>query len=60
MKAKAKHNVKVLMEDNHFSNFKEGNEYRCIGHNGDMILIDENKCGYRTDMKSFNEDFEIV
>ena len=30
MKAKAKHDVKVLMEDNRFSNFKEGNEYRCM------------------------------
>ena len=60
MKARAKHDVKVLMEDNCFSNFLKGNEYRCIKHGEDMVLIDENKRGYRTDMKSFDEDFEIV
>lgn len=60
MKARAKRDIKVLMEDNRFSNFLKGNEYRCIEHNGDMVLIDEDKCGYKTDMKSFNEDFEIV
>lgn len=60
MKARAKHDVKVLMEDNRFSDFLKGNEYRCLKHGEDMVLIDENKRGYRTDMKSFNEDFEIV
>ena len=55
MKARAKHDVKVLMEDNCFNNLLKGNEYRCIEHNGDMVLIDENKCGYKTDMKSFME-----
>lgn len=60
MKARAKHDVKVLIEDNRFSNFLKGNEYRCIKHGEDMVLIDENKRGYRTDMKSFDEDFEIM
>ena len=60
MKAKAKDDVKVLMEDNRFSNFLKGKEYRCMNHGDNMILIDENKCGYKTDMKSFDEDFEIV
>ena len=46
MKAKAKHDVKVLMEDNRFSNFLKGKEYRCMNHGDNMILIDENKCGY--------------
>ena len=50
---------KVLMEDNRFSSFLKGNEYRCMKHNN-IILIDEDKCGYKTDMKSFNEDFEIM
>ena len=60
MKAKAKHDVKVLMEDNRFSNFKEGNEYRCMMRGDEnMILIDEDKCGYVTDMKTFNEDFDL-
>ena len=59
MKARAKHDIKVLMEDNRFSNFLKGNEYRCMQHNN-IILIDEDKCGYKTDMKSFDEDFEIV
>lgn len=30
MKARAKHDIKVLMEDNRFSNFLKGNEYRCM------------------------------
>lgn len=30
MKATAKHDVKVLIEDNRFSSFKEGKEYRCM------------------------------
>lgn len=60
MKAKAKHDVKVLMEDNRFSNFLKGKEYRCMNHGDNMILIDENKYRYKTDMKSFDEDFEIV
>lgn len=60
MKAKAKHDVKVLMEDNRFSNFLKGKEYRCMNHGDNMILIDENKWGYKTDKKSFDEDFEIV
>lgn len=60
MKAKAKHDIKVLMEDNRFSNFKEGNEYRCMMRGENMILIDENKCGYTTDMETFNEDFDLI
>lgn len=60
MKARAKHDVKVLMEDNRFSNFLKGKEYRCMNHGDNMILIDENKWGYKTDKKSFDEDFEIV
>lgn len=60
MKAKAKHDVKVLMEDNRFSNFVKGNEYRCMKRGEDMILIDEDKCGYITDMKTFNKDFDLI
>ena len=25
-----------------------------------MVLIDENKYGYITDMKTFNEDFDLI
>ena len=60
VKAKAKHDVKVLMEDNRFSNFVKGNEYRCMKRGEDMILIDEDKCGYITDMKTFNKDFDLI
>lgn len=60
MIAKAKHDVKVLMEDNRFSNFKEGKEYRCMMHGKNMILIDEDKCGYTTNMETFNEDFDLI
>lgn len=60
MKAKAKHDVKILMEDNRFSNFKKGKEYRCMMRGEDMILIDEDKCGYVTDMKTFDEDFDLI
>lgn len=60
MRAKAKHDVKVLMLDKTFSDFIEGHEYNCIEHNGDMILIDENKRGYRTNMEEFNENFDLI
>lgn len=60
MKAKAKRDVRVLMEDNRFSNFIKNNEYRCLKHGEDMILIDEHKCGYVTDLESFDEDFELI
>lgn len=60
MKATAKHDVKVLMEDNRFSNFKEGNAYRCVMRGENVILIDEDKCGYITDMKTFDKDFNLI
>ena len=60
IKAKAKHDVKVLMEDNQFSNFIKGNEYKCMMRGENTILIDEDKCGYITDMKTFDEDFYLI
>ncbi len=61
MKARAKHDVKILMEDGRFSDFREGNEYRCMLRGGDtVILIDEQKTGFTCDMKSFEEDFEMM
>lgn len=60
MKATAKHDVKVLMEDNRFSNFKEGNSYRCMMRGENVILIGEDKCGYITDMKTFDKDFNLI
>lgn len=56
MKAKAKHDVKVLMEDNRFSNFLKGKEYRCMNHGDNMILIDENK----SLLKDLSEDYEEI
>lgn len=29
-------------------------------HDNNMILIDKDKCGYKTDMKQIDEDFEII
>lgn len=60
MKARAKQDVKVLMEDDRFSDFRKGKEYRCAYIGEDIILIDEQHMGYKTDMETFNEDFEIV
>lgn len=61
MKARAKHEVKILMEDGRFSDFREGNEYRCmIRGNDTMILIDEQRTGFTCDMENFREDFELV
>lgn len=60
MKATAKHDVKILMEDGRFSNFRKGNEYRCMRKGDEMVLIDENKCGYICAFECFDEDFEIV
>lgn len=60
MRAKAKHDVKVLMLDKTFSDFIEGHEYRGIEHNGNIVLIDENKRGYRTNIENFNENFDLI
>lgn len=60
MKAIAKHDVKILMEGNRFSNFIAGHEYRCKIRETDIILIDEDKCGFITDKESFYEDFQLV
>lgn len=58
MKAKAKHDVNILMEDSRFSNFIEGNEYRMMLRGNDtIILIDENRCGFACSIEQFNEDF---
>ena len=60
MLAKAKKDINVLMEFGHFSDFKEGHEYRFIFRNdNEVVLMDENKMGYICDRKEFNEDFEI-
>ena len=60
MKAKAKTDVKVLMEDGRYSNFIKGSEYRCMLRGEGVILIDEDKMGYSTDMEHFEEDFELL
>ena len=60
MKARAKNDVRVLMEDGRYSNFIKGNEYRCMLRGERAILIDEDKMGYSTDMEHFDEDFEMV
>ena len=60
MLAKAKRDICVLMEDGHFSDFKEGAEYRFIFRNDNqVVLMDENKLGYICDRSEFDEDFEI-
>lgn len=60
MKAKAKNDVRVLMEDGRYSNFIKGNEYRCMLRGESVILIDEDNMGYSTDIENFEEDFEII
>lgn len=60
MKARAKNDVRVLMEDGRYSNFIKGNEYRCMLRGEGVILIDEDKMGYSTDMEHFEEDFELL
>ena len=50
MKARAKQDVKVLMEDDRLSDFRKGNEYRCMYIGENIILIDEQHMGYKTDM----------
>ena len=60
MKALAKNDVKVLMEDGRFSDFRKGNEYKFVFRNDDqVVLMDENRTGYICDRKEFKEDFEI-
>ena len=61
MKAMAKHDVKVLMEDGRFSDFREGKTYRCMLRGNGAILIDENKTGFSCeDMETFEADFELI
>lgn len=60
MKALAKVDVKVLMEDGRFSDFRKGNIYRFIFRNdNEVILMDENSNSYICDRKDFEDDFEI-
>lgn len=60
MKALAKEDIKVLMEDGHFSDFRKGNVYKFIFRNdNEVILMDENKTGYICNRKEFDNDFEI-
>ena len=58
--ARAKNDVKILMEDRRFSNFIKGNTYRCMIKGEDVYLIDEDKYGFQTDLSGFHEDFEIL
>lgn len=61
MKARAKRDVKILMEDGRFSDFREGNEYRCLQRqDGSMVLMDEQKCGFSCTKEEFDNDFEIT
>ena len=61
MKAIAKHDVKVLMKDGRFSDFREGEKYRCMLRGNGAILIDENKTGFLCeDMETFEADFELI
>lgn len=58
--AKAKHDVKILMEDKRYSNFIKGHIYRYMLKENDVILVDEDRYGYCTDLIDFYKDFEIV
>ena len=60
MKAIAKHDVRILMEGNRFSNFITGHEYRCMVRETDVVLSDEDGCGFITDKESIDEDFLFV
>lgn len=53
-RVKAKENVKILMQDDRYSNFIKGNVYRAIKHNDCVIILDEDKCG-----NSFEKDIFI-
>lgn len=60
MKARARHDVKVIMEDDRLSDFRKGKEYRCMYIGENIIIIDEQHIGYKTNIETFNEDFEMV
>ena len=60
MKVKAKRDVEILMEDGRYSDFKEGNIYRCTTLHGGYVLMDEQRKGFYCDAESLEEDFEIV
>lgn len=60
MKARAKHDVFILMEDGRYSDFRKGNEYRCLLRGNGVILIDEKHMGFSCDMEQFAEDFVLL
>ncbi len=61
MLARAKKDINILMEDGHFSDFKEGLQYRFIFRNdNEVVLMDGNKMGFICSREEFNEDFEII
>lgn len=61
MKAKARHNINILMEDGRFSDFNKAKEYRCMFKGESVILIDEQRTGViYDDRESFNKDFELI
>lgn len=60
MKVKAKHDVEILMEDGRFSDFREGNIYRCGTLHDGYVLMDEHGKGFYCDAEILKENFEIV
>ena len=57
-RVKAKENVKILMQDDRYSNFIKDNVYRAIKHNDCVIILDENKCGNSFEKDIFIKYFE--
>ena len=60
MKAKAKRDVKVLMEDDRFSDFRKGNMYLCMERVDGFVLMDEQRCGFICSKEEFAENFELI
>lgn len=59
-KVRAKNNTRILMEDGRYSNFIKGNEYRFLLKDNGVYLIDEDKMGFFTNIKTFEEEFDII
>lgn len=58
IRVKAKEDVRILMQDNRYSNFIKGNIYRAIKHNDCVIILDEDRCGNRFENDIFNKYFK--
>lgn len=60
MVVKAKRDIEIERVDHRSLNFLAGKEYRCMKINDDLVLSDENHCGYLVQPEELMRNFEVV